>query len=197
VGNQIARVAQRTTSRKDIPPHERNDRWLTPMPIIEAITLGVGLPMFDLDPCGAPGHETARRVLTLENGDDGLRKNLWQDVSGQIIPRVWMNPPYGPEMRAWVDKFVRLYERGKITGTMLVPVATGTKLWQDVLSQKASAILYWRHRINFQSRDDTTGAGMVSVQASALLAFGEPDATALWDSVTRELLPGTVTRYID
>src|SRR5690606_21888036 len=72
MGNQVARTAGRTTSNKVIPPHERNDRWLTPKPIIDALTTDIGFRRFDLDPCGAPGHDTAERILTLENGDDGL-----------------------------------------------------------------------------------------------------------------------------
>ena len=41
-------------------------RWLTPKPLVES------LGTFDLDPCGAPGHNLANRTYLLENGEDGL-----------------------------------------------------------------------------------------------------------------------------
>lgn len=159
MGNQLARVAHRTTSRQDIPPHERNDRWLTPLPIIDA------LGIFDLDPAGAPDHPTALTVWTLEAGNDGLR-DPW-------FGRVWLNPPYGRVMRSWVE---RLVAHGR--GTALIPVATGTKLWMDVAWPESTAIHFWRHRVKFLRRDGLDD-DMVSPAASALLAFGDEDADAL------------------
>lgn len=159
MGNQLARVAHRTTTKTDLPPGERNDRWLTPLSIVDA--LGV----FDLDPAGAPGHATARHVWTLEAGNDGLR-DPWHG-------RVWLNPPYGRIMRTWIDKLV---EHGR--GTALIPVATGTKLWMDAAWPNATAIHFWRHRINFLRRDGLNDS-MVSPAASALIAFGDEDADAL------------------
>lgn len=172
-GNQIERTRYKTTTRKDIPPAERNDRWLTPDWIVDA--LGV----FDLDPCGAPDHALARHTYLLENGDDGLI-DPW-------FGRVWCNPPYGREMRQWID---RLVEHG--TGTALIPVATGTKLWQDVIFPHNTSILYWRHRINFRHRDNKKD-GMVSPQASALVTFGNFDADALEAATS---LPGVYTRKV-
>ena len=59
---------------------ERNDRWLTPLPLVRS------LGDFDLDPCGAPGHATASTVWTPEEVGDGL--------SMRWFGRVWLNPPY-------------------------------------------------------------------------------------------------------
>lgn len=171
MGNQIARVAHRTTTRKDIPPSERNDRWLTPMWIVES------LGEFDLDPCGAPGHSTAKEVFLLENGDDGL-SDAW---SG----RVWLNPPYGREMRLWIDKLI---EHGN--GIALIPVATGTKLWMDAVWPNATAIHFWRHRIKFLRRDGKDD-DMVSPAASALVAFGEQNA----DSLSMADFPGVLIDF--
>lgn len=66
-GNQVARHAHRTKIEPSAEPNKRNDRWLTPPDIVEA------LGPFDLDPCGAPGHVLAGHTYLLENGDDGLR----------------------------------------------------------------------------------------------------------------------------
>lgn len=159
MGNQLARVAHRTSQDVLLAPQDRNDRWLTPLPVVRA------LGAFDLDPCGAPDHPTAEHVWTLEAGRDGLRE-AWHG-------RVWLNPPYGRIMREWV---ARLIEHGR--GTALIPVATGTKLWMDAVFPHASAIHFYRHRINFLRRDGLDDE-MVSPAASALVAIGPEDAARL------------------
>jgi hypothetical protein len=161
-GNQIARTAQRTVIDAAVPFADRNDRWLTPPDIVEA------LGPFDLDPCGAPDHVLARVTYLQENNEDGLQA-LW-------FGRVFLNPPYGRVMRSWVE---RLVEHG--TGTALIPVAAGTKLWQEVVFREASTIHFYRHRIKFIQRDGGEN-GMVSPQASAIVAFGDEDADALLTS---------------
>lgn len=85
-------------------------------------------------------------------------------------------------MRSWVE---RLVEHG--TGTALIPVAAGTKLWQEVVFPHAAAIHFYRHRIKFIRRDFKEDE-MVSPQASAIVAFGDRDAEALLASG----LPGVV-----
>jgi hypothetical protein len=174
-GNQVARTATKTTRRSDIPPSERNDRHLTPIWMIGK--LGV----FDLDPCGAPGHTTARAVWNLEDGRDGLAES-W-DTFG----RVWLNPPYGSIMRTWVEK-LRDHPGG---GIALIPASTGTKMWQEVVFPAAQGILFWPHRINFLKADQTLDPKMVSVQASAFVAFSRYDAKKLRDSD----LPGAMLDF--
>lgn len=168
MGNQLARTAHRTIIDPSKPPSQRNDRWLTPPDVIDA------LGPFDLDPCGAPNHATARHIYLLENGDDGLRDPWWG--------RVWLNPPYGKTMRVWVE---RLVAHGR--GTALIPVAAGTKLWQEVVFPEASAIHFYRHRIKFLRRDGLED-DLVSPQASAIVAFGDDDA----DRLGRSDLPGVL-----
>lgn len=116
-----SRPGHRTVIDTTIDPAQRNDRWLTPPDAMKA--LGV----FDLDPSGAPGHVLARVTFLQEDGADGL--------SDPWFGRVWMNPPYGRTMRQWVE---RLVTHG--TGTALIPVAAGTKFWQEVVFLESSAV---------------------------------------------------------
>ena len=159
----ISRTMGRTSAKAD-PFDEnvfanRNDRWLTPLGIVQA------LGKFDLDPCAAPGHPTAETMYTPEEFGDGM--------SMPWFGRVWMNPPYGRESRAWME---RLLAHGE--GTALIPVATGTKLWQEIVFPHSSGILCYRHRVTFiHPKGD--GDGMVSPAASGLIAFGARDAEAL------------------
>lgn len=176
MGNMAARVAVRTSTKADrFDPSffsKRNDRWLTPLPIVEA------LGAFDLDPCAAPDHPTAATRWTPEEVGDGLSMP-WHG-------RVWLNPPYGRTMGEWVR---RLFEHG--SGVALIPVATGTKLWQDVVFPSAHAILFYRHRVNFLRRDGETTDDMVSPQASALVAASRRDA----DAIARSGLPGECVMF--
>ena len=50
---------------QDAGSRQRETRWLTPKPIVEA------LGRFDLDPCGAPGHELAHETYLVDHGQDG------------------------------------------------------------------------------------------------------------------------------
>ena len=70
MGNQLARTAQKTSTTSDRFDvgffAKRNDRWLTPLEVINA------LGEFDLDPCAAPNHPTAATRWTPEEVGDGL-----------------------------------------------------------------------------------------------------------------------------
>lgn len=172
MGNQPARTAQRTVIDPSKAPADRNDRWLTPLELVQA------LGEFDLDPCGAPDHPIAKHVYLLENGDDGLR-DPW-------FGRVFVNPPYNSKyMRPWVEKSI---EHGN--GILLIPASTGIKIWQDLVFPNADAIHFYRHRINFHHRHGDRN-GMVSTQASALVAFGKENAEALVNCD----LPGVVIDF--
>lgn len=170
-----ARLTERTIHDDILPPRERNDRWGTPLKLIRE------LGEFDLDPCGMPGHPTARNIYTLEEGDDGLR-DPW-------FGRVWMNPPYGDKvLRLWLNKMI-----AHGVGTALLPVATDTKNWQELIWPSATAICFYKGRINFLRRDGQSDTRMVSPTASAIVAFGERDADALLEFPG----PGTFLRFRD
>jgi hypothetical protein len=153
----------KTSARADIfdenPFAGRNDRWLTPLPLIEA------LGTFDLDPCGAPGHPTATEVWTPEVVGDGL--------SLPWTGRVWLNPPYGRTMSDWMGALAR---HGQ--GTALIFARTETALFHDWVWPQATAILFLRGRVTFL---DPTGrkANANSGAPSVLIAYGERDAAAL------------------
>ena len=172
MGNQIARTASRTKIDLDLPPSQRNDRFLTPKHIVDA------LGKFDLDPCGAPGHVLAKHTYLLENGDDGLR-DPWEG-------RVFMNPPYGAKyIKPWAE---RLIEHNN--GIMLIPANVGTKLWQDLIFPTADAVHFYRHRITFHHRDPGARE-LASPQASAFVAYGDTNVEALLTSD----LPGFVVDF--
>lgn len=140
----------------------RNDRWLTPLPLVRA------LGSFDLDPCGAPGHATASEVWTPEEVGDGLAMP-WEG-------RVWLNPPYGRTMADWMR---RLAEHDH--GTALIFARTETALFHELVWPLATAILFLRGRVTFLDPDGVA-ASANSGAPSVLIAYGQHDADALASS---------------
>jgi hypothetical protein len=131
--------------------------WLTPLHIINS--LGV----FDLDPCGFPGHETAKNKFIYPN-KDGLKEEWYG--------RVWLNPPYGKEQQAWLDK---LQNHGN--GIALVFARLETKWIQPFLNDGFFQI---EGRIKFLKQDFTedSNAGTGSI----LIPFGRRNLGAILQS---------------
>lgn len=137
----------------------RTDVWLTPPKILAA------LGEFDLDPCAATGQpwKTARHHFV--EADNGLMQP-W-------VGRVWLNPPYGKEAAAWLD---RLAQHGD--GIALIFARTETQMFFASVWPKASALLFIRGRLNFHLPNGeraTKNAGGPTV----LAAYGARNANAL------------------
>lgn len=135
------------------------DDWLTPPNILTA------LGAFDLDPCASMTQPwpTAKQMLT--KSDNGLMS----DWSG----RVWLNPPYGREAAAWLDK---LSMHGD--GIALVFARTETEMFFRSVWSKASAVLFLRGRINFHFPDGRR-AEKNAGGPSVLIAYGVWNAYCL------------------
>lgn len=115
------------------------DEWYTPKEIIDA------LGEFDLDPCApvAPPYKTAN--VMYNKNDDGLKQE-WKG-------RVWLNPPYS---RPLIECFVkRMAEHGN--GIALLFNRCDSKMFQDVIFEKATAMKFLRNRIRFFRPDGTRG----------------------------------------
>ena len=99
---------------------------------------------FDLDPCSPTDNPRAAPVkarVHLTPGDDGLALD-WHG-------RVFVNPPYGRELRAWVEKGRReVEERRAAVVTALVPARTDTGWWHEHVAGRADVFLL-RGRLAF------------------------------------------------
>ena len=138
---------------------QREVRWLTPPSLVAK------LGNFDLDPCGAPNHSLADTTFLLEKGQDGLQED-W-------VGRVWLNPPYGPMQRPFMEKMAEHNH-----GTALVFARTETKLWHDWIFPYASGLLFLRGRITFLDylgRPAKANSGAPSI----LVSYGESDRKIL------------------
>ena len=134
----------------------KTNTWLTPLALIKE--LGV----FNLDPCGHPGHYTAERIITLPS--DGL--------TSEWAGRVWLNPPYGKEQQAWLSK-LKLHGNG----IALIFARLETKWIQPFLSDGFFVI---RGRLKFLNENfkEESNAGT----ASMLVPFGRQNVGAILSS---------------
>ena len=90
-------------------------------------------------------------------------------------------------MAPWIERMIE-----HNNGILLIPASTGIKLWQDLIFPNATAIHFYRHRIEFLRREGFEGGEkMVSPQASAIIAFGDHAA----DKLVHSDLPGVVIDF--
>jgi len=136
------------------------DDWQTPIEIVRA------LGEFDLDPCA--------------NCDDPIRlARVGFTSNGLVTPwhgRVWLNPPYGTEARAWL---ARLSHHGN--GIALIPPRVGAQWFHQVVFDTFDAILFHRGRIAFI--DPSTGKPVAGNNADSIfVAYGQNNVEALRNS---------------
>lgn len=132
--------------------------WLTPPKLLKA------LGPFDLDPCSPIDRpwDTAAKHYTFN--DDGLS----QPWNG----RVWLNPPYGKELSAWLCKMAR-----HANGIALTFARTETEAFQRHVFPHATAMLFLAGRVRFHRPDGQPGD--VATAPSVLIAYGQQNAMAL------------------
>ena len=135
------------------------NQWLTPPELLAK------LGQFDLDPCAPINRPwpTATQHYTIE--DDGL-KQPW-------FGRCWVNPPYDTQL---IIQFIERCVEHK-NAIALTFSRTETKLFQELIFNKAHSILFIKGRLSFHhvtgERGGTAGA------PSCLISFNEVNSEIL------------------
>lgn len=111
------------------------DDWATPPAVFATLDAEFD---FDLDVCASPANAKCRRFFTA--ADDGLSK--------QWTGRVWMNPPYGRGIGAWMTKAADAAAAGA-TVVCLVPARTDTRWWHEQVMARAAEVRLVRGRLRF------------------------------------------------
>lgn len=120
--------------------------WYTPDKIVDRVVDVFG--QIDLDPCSnsSDWREAAipaEKYYTKE--DDGLA----QPWNG----RVYMNPPYGDEIPAWVERMKTAYEAGEISDAIaLLPARTDTVWFQTLADYR---MCFVRGRLRFSQSENS------------------------------------------
>lgn len=107
------------------------DMWETPQDFFDKLNDEFH---FDIDVCAT--HENTKCKWYYTKKNSGLAQT-W-------VGTVWMNPPYGREIGAWMKKATE----AQALVVCLVPARTDTKWWHDY-AMKAKEIRFVRGRLHF------------------------------------------------
>ena len=110
------------------------DLHATPQDFFDKLNVEFG---FGLDVCATPENAKCPRYYT--KADDGLAQD-WGTGA------VWINPPYGREIGAWMRKANEAAKSGA-TVVCLVPARTDTKWWHEYVIQHE--VRFVRGRLKF------------------------------------------------
>ena len=113
----------------------KTDQWATPQDFFDKLDAEFH---FTLDPCADEHNHKCPKYFTKEQ--DGLKQS-WQGET------VFCNPPYGSEIKKWVEKSHNESQNGS-TVVMLIPARTDTSYFHDYIYGKAE-IRFIRGRLKF------------------------------------------------
>lgn len=110
------------------------DKWNTPKTILRAVQEVLG--KIELDPCfNAKGKANVPAERHFTEEDDGLKQE-WKARS------VYMNPPYGDEIKHWVKQLVDSYKSGAVKEAIALvpraPILTGCNCCSILVCRSAS-----------------------------------------------------------
>ena len=111
------------------------DEWPTPSAFFRELVQEFGV--FTLDPCCTP--DSAKAAVFYTEAEDGLA----QDWGTHLV---FMNPPYGKAIGAWVKKAYDASQRGAKV-VCLVPARTDTAWWHDYAAK--GEVRFIRGRLKF------------------------------------------------
>lgn len=145
-GNGVRGTAQPHSTKfwKDSQGPAQSEEWATPLEFFNLLHAEFG---FTLDACAAKWN--AKNANYYDREQDGLS---WPWTT----ERVWMNPPYGKAIDAWLRKARREVEAGCPLVVALVPARTDTAWWHDNIEGKAE-IRFVRGRLEFTREDGSRG----------------------------------------
>jgi phage N-6-adenine-methyltransferase len=118
----------------DLMFSSETDLWATPQAFFDKLNKAF---KFTLDVCALP--ENAKCEQFYAPSQNGLEQD-WQGVC-------WMNPPYGREIGAWVEKAYQSAKENGTTVVCLLPAREDTKWWHNYCAK--GEVYFLRGRLKF------------------------------------------------
>lgn len=112
------------------------NEWATPQDFYNILNKEFN---FTLDPCATRQNAKCNKYFTID--DNGLEQDWSNDI-------VFMNPPYGREIKNWVEKAYKESVKGAVV-VCLIPARTDTRYWHNWIFNKASEIRFVKGRLKF------------------------------------------------
>lgn len=114
----------------------------------------------------AASDDNAKCNNYLTRDDNSLEQN-WGGLDGNLF----LNPPYGRELKLWVKKAAETHLKNGQYLVLLIPARTDTSYWHDFIFGKAQ-INFLRGRLKFELNGESKDAAPFP---SALVIYGEAD----------------------
>jgi phage N-6-adenine-methyltransferase len=118
----------------------KTDMWATPQAFFDKLH---AVFRFETDVCALPDNAKCETYYTPDK--DGLA----QDWKGTC----WMNPPYGREISAWVQKAYRSAKENGATVVCLLPARVDTRWWHDYCAN--GEVFFVRGRLKFGGSENS------------------------------------------
>ena len=142
------------------------NEWYTPPSLFDELDKEF---RFTLDPCATKESAKCEKYYTKET--NGLDQS-WENES------VFVNPPYGREIKHWVEKSYKESLKDNTQVVMLIPARTDTKYWHDYIFPYAKDIRFIKGRIKFyRIIHGEKVEGESAPFPSAIVIFGEREVT--------------------
>jgi site-specific DNA-methyltransferase (adenine-specific) len=121
----------------------KTNEWTTPKDFFEKLNNEFN---FTLDPCCTT--ETAKCSKFYTQKENGL-KQCW---GGN---KVFMNPPYGREIKYWIKKAFEESLKPNTLVVCLIPARTDTTYWHEYIFNKAKDIRFLKGRLKFGNSNNS------------------------------------------
>jgi hypothetical protein len=126
------------------------NEWYTPRWVLDLVIKVLG--EIDLDPCSNSREDpNVPATYHLTQEDDGLSKP-WTG-------RVFMNPPYGDVIEAWVDKLISEYEKENVSEAIALTGARTDTAWFKKLLNYPFPCCLVDGRIKFSNAKNSSTIG--------------------------------------
>ncbi|MBS0978694.1 DNA N-6-adenine-methyltransferase [Levilactobacillus brevis] len=133
--------------------------WETPQAFFDKLNRQY---QFSFDLAASVDNAKCQNFFTEE--DDSLSQN-WHIIAGNLF----LNPPYGRELRKWVQKaYEESLKKHDACIVLLIPARTDTSYWHDFIFGKAQ-IKFLRGRLKFELNGESKDAAPFP---SALVIYG-------------------------
>jgi site-specific DNA-methyltransferase (adenine-specific) len=113
------------------------NEWSTPLSFFVKLNEEFN---FTLDPCCTI--ESAKCTKFFTKKEDGLKQS-WEGYN------VFMNPPYGREIKDWIKKAHDESKKNNTIVVCLIPARTDTRYWHEYIFNKAKDIRFLKGRLKF------------------------------------------------
>jgi len=141
--------------------------------------------------CGAVKAVMTQRHDYVEGRASSYSCSLCASVASIQPYRCWVNPPYGKEVDAWMDKLSQHKH-----GLALILARTETATWHTYIWPRAHAIFFFEGRLWFHRPDGTRGDSNAG-GPSALISYSYSDTCSIARAREDGKIKGSLVREWD